>query len=138
MSVMTQTTLTKMWMKGPLTRELGYYRNECYPAELSIFPRNRHIGSVGKVYFARTSQDLNGKAKVKGQGRIVILTLRLYIPAHEGNNISFLIPIFPTGLNPQGTIVRLTSSNSFSRNIHNVVLRINPTGMPRSLDYSSA
>ena len=72
-------TSTKMWMKGLLTRELGYYKNECCPAELSIFPRNRRIGSVGKVYVAITSQDWNGKTAARRHYRVIYSNIKIYL-----------------------------------------------------------
>ncbi|CAI6091565.1 unnamed protein product [Clonostachys chloroleuca] len=53
-------TSTKRWIKEPLARELGFYKNECCPAELSILPPRTRIGSVGRECDMRTSHAIYG------------------------------------------------------------------------------
>jgi hypothetical protein len=66
-------------MKGLLIRELEYYKNECYPVEISIFPWNRRIESVGQVYIVITSQDWNGKTVAKRHYRVICSNIRIHV-----------------------------------------------------------
>jgi hypothetical protein len=106
-----------MWTQLLSTRERGYYKRECCPAEPSILPLGKRIGSVVKGCVATTLQEWK-------------------VP--KVTNISSLILNSLSGWYLQTTIAKLNFCNIFSKGIPNVALRRNPTGIQRYLDSRNA